>query len=233
MAETFGEAVKRLRAVRGRMGLRELARRATVDPGHLSRIESGHRPPTPAIAAAIDQALAAEGALVALAGLATNAHHDLCRDGWSRSDAEALAAALVEEAPNTDNALRLAHEWLITDPPQVYELRAGRRIGADTVERVEGRVQQLRLLDDHVGGMDTYALVTTELDATVTLLREAAYTEPVGQRLLGVVGQLCQVAGWVTSDAGRVAEAARFYLAPSFAHRFELTCIVDAWVVRC
>jgi hypothetical protein len=100
-----------------------------------------------------------------------------------------------------------------TEPPQVYELRAGRRIGADLVQRVAARVQQLRLLDDHVGGIDTYGLVTAGLDAAVTLLREAAYTEPIGRRLLGVVGELCQVAGWVASDAGRTAEATGFHLA--------------------
>src|SRR5262245_51345748 len=42
---------------------------------------------------------------------------------------------------------------------------------------------------------------------------KAAYTEPVGRRLLGVVGELCQLGGLVTSDAGRPAEAVRYYLA--------------------
>jgi transcriptional regulator with XRE-family HTH domain len=213
MAETFGEAVKRLRELRGHLTLRELARRANIDPGHLSRIEAGRRLPTPAIAAAIDHALAADGALVALTQAMTNRANGLSSNGWGRSETEALAAALVAETPTMDNALRLAHEWLVIEPPQVYELRAGRRIGVDVVEKVKARVQQLRLLDDHVGGMDTYDLVTAELDATVTLLREAAYTESVGRRLLGVVSELCQVAGWVTSDAGRTAEATRFYLA--------------------
>jgi hypothetical protein len=39
----------------------------------------------------------------------------------------------------------------------VYEIRAGRRIGAPTVERIEGRVHQLRLMDDHIGGEGTFA----------------------------------------------------------------------------
>jgi transcriptional regulator with XRE-family HTH domain len=207
--ETFGEAVHRLRVASG-MSLRELARRACVDPGHLSRIQAGRRPPTPGIAAVLDQVLAADGAL--LAGSASQAVGPLLCDGWGRADSDALAAGLTAETPTADNALRLAHEWLVVDPPQVYEMRAGRHIGAGTVEQIEQRVQQLRILDDHLGGIDTYELVTGELAATLDLLREAAYTEAVGGQLLVAVSELCQVAGWVTSDAGRPAEAARFYL---------------------
>src|SRR5881227_247344 len=98
MAETFGEAVRRLRDARDGTSLRKLAKLAAIDPGHLSRIENGKRPPSRQIAAALDQALGADGALVNLAG------------------------ALLTEQPSTANALRLAHEWLVTDPPQVYEM---------------------------------------------------------------------------------------------------------------
>jgi transcriptional regulator with XRE-family HTH domain len=213
MVESFGDAVRQLRAVRGRMSLRELARRAVVDPGHLSRIEAGRRPPTRQIAAALDQALAADGALVALAAAEPKPElRPLAVEAWCRADADTLAASLLCEAPTADNALRLAHEWLVAEPPQLYEMRAGRRTGAATVEQVEQRVHQLRLLDDHVGGLDTYQLVTGELDATLTLLRQAAYSEPVGRRLLVAIGELCQLAGWVTADAGRHREATRLYL---------------------
>jgi transcriptional regulator with XRE-family HTH domain len=64
LMDTFGDTVRRLR---GRMSLRELARRAFVDPGHLSRIEAGHRSPTADLAAALDTALNANGTLVSLA----------------------------------------------------------------------------------------------------------------------------------------------------------------------
>jgi transcriptional regulator with XRE-family HTH domain len=211
MVETFGEAVRRLRGVRGSMSLRELARRAHLDPGHLSRIESGTRTPTPAVAGALDKALAAEGALATRPADRVEAP-TLTRDGWRRDDAESLAAALVAETPEVGNAVRLAHEWLITEPPQLYEMRAGRRIGVVAVERIEQRVHQLRILDDHVGGLETYEMVTGELSATLALLREAAYTEQVSGRLLTTVSELCQLAGWVTADAGRGAEAQRLYL---------------------
>ena len=42
------------------------------------------------------------------------------------------------------------------------------------VERVERRVQQLRRLDDHVGGAETSSMVIAELAATAELLRAGA-----------------------------------------------------------
>jgi transcriptional regulator with XRE-family HTH domain len=62
VAETFGEAVQRWRTERG-LTLRQLAERAHVDPGHLSRIESDKRPRTDNIARACDIALDAGGQL--------------------------------------------------------------------------------------------------------------------------------------------------------------------------
>jgi len=212
MVESFGEAVRRLRADRDGMSMRKLAKLAAVDPGHLSRIEAGRRPPTRQIAAALDHALCAAGTLAALAAEVPARPPPLAVDRWSRTDADTLAAALAAKTPTADNALHLAHEWLVAEPPQTYELRAGRHVGVPIVEQIEQRIHQLRLLDDHVGGLDTYDMVTGELDATVTMLREAAYTEAVGRGLLGAIGELCQLAGWVTADAGRHSEAIRLYL---------------------
>jgi tetratricopeptide (TPR) repeat protein len=192
--------------------MREVSRRAHIDPGHLSRIVAGKRPPSLMIAAALDDALATDGALTAL--VCEQGAEPWHLDGglWRPKDSERLAAAIATETPTADNAVQLAHQWLISEPPQVYEVRSGRRIGVGTVEQVEQRVQQLRLLDDYVGGTETYTLVTGELAATAALLREAAYTEDVGRRLLVAIGELCQLGGWTSSDAGRHAEAERLYL---------------------
>jgi transcriptional regulator with XRE-family HTH domain len=206
----FGEAMRARREAAG-LSLRALAREAHVDPGHLSRIEAGARPATSAIAEVIDAALGAAGALIALAGRRAVPYQRIDNDSWHRDDAEALAAALIAHAPTPGNALRLAHEWLVAEPPQVYEVRAGRRIGTSTVEHVEQRVHQLRLLDDHVGGEETFTLATSEVTATADLLRLASYTEDVGRRLLTALGELCQVAGWVASDAGLHGDAERLY----------------------
>lgn len=205
--ETFGQAVRRLS---GEMPLRELARRSHINAGHLSRILSGKRPPTMTTAMALDQALGTDGQLALLLG----GDGEWVMDGglWRPADSERLAAELVAAKPTADTAATLAHQWLLADPPQVAEARTGRRIGAGMVRTVQKRVRQLRLLDDHVGGHDTYAMVTAELAATLALLQQRSYTEETGRLLLIAVGELCQLAGWTSSDAGRYAEAERIYL---------------------
>jgi len=110
------------------------------------------------------------------------------------------------------NAIRVAHEWLVTEPPQVIERRSGRRIGAALVKRVGERVAELRRLDDHLAGGDTHSLVARELATTLRLVDEASYSERTGRGLLAVAGELAQLAGWVCSDGGMNAEATRHYL---------------------
>jgi hypothetical protein len=134
----------------------------------------------------------------------------LAAKGWGRQENEALAGHLIAEPATADNALRLAHEWLVTEPPQVYELRAGRRIGVSMVRQIEQRVHQLRLIDDHAGGLDTYDRMTDELHVTLGLLRNAGAPKPpaTGHRLLAALGELCQIVGWTVSDAGHHDQAA-------------------------
>lgn len=110
------------------------------------------------------------------------------------------------------DAIRVAHEWLVTEQPQVIERRSGRRIGAALVKRLGERVAELRQLDDHLAGGDTHSLVARELETTLRLVDEASYSEETGRGLLAVAGELAQLAGWVCSDAGMNAEATGYYL---------------------
>ncbi len=112
-----------------------------------------------------------------------------------------------------DAALRVAHAWLVTEPPQITELAGGRHVGSGLARRVEARIRHLRHLDDYIGGCDSFAIVTREVAATAALLREGCYREPIATGLLGSLAELCQLAGWVLDDAGRHAAATRYYLA--------------------
>ena len=216
--ENFGQALKRLRSARG-LSLRDLGALVGYSRKTIWNFEKGDRRPYPDVVQALDNAVSADGYLVhvaaseAAAAGAVDAYMPLAHGVWRRADAEALAHSLIAEDPKPDNALRLAHEWLVTEAPQVYELKAGRHISTDLVDQIEQRVHQIRLIDDHVGGLDTYAMARAELEATAALVRDAAYSEDVGRRLLSVISELCQIAGWITSDAGRHGEAQRLYLA--------------------
>lgn len=66
MAEpTFGELLRRLRQQRG-LSLAQLAKLTNYDPGYLSRVETGRRPPTATLARACETALATSGLLIQL-----------------------------------------------------------------------------------------------------------------------------------------------------------------------
>jgi hypothetical protein len=85
-------------------------------------------------------------------------------------------------------------------------------VGAILVDRLEARVIELRHLDDIIGGGDLFPVASKELAEVQGVVQSASYTDGIGRRLLTVVGELAQLAGWVASDAGRYAEAQRIYL---------------------
>ena len=108
-----------------------------------------------------------------------------------------LEIAISDDAVVVTPALatRLAHEWLVTEPPQTVETRAGRQIGEGLTRTVERRVEQLRHMDDFIGGDDLYELVGNEVRSTISILNEAGYSESIGKRFLTATGELCQLAG--------------------------------------
>jgi len=63
---SFGDEVRRLREQRG-LSLKKFAKLANYDPGYLSKIENGLKPPTTAVAAQCDEVLGTDGELVRLA----------------------------------------------------------------------------------------------------------------------------------------------------------------------
>lgn len=213
MTSTFGDEARWLMADQG-VSLRELSRRTFYDKAHLSRVLNGHKPASAELARRLDEELDATGTLVALAitmsGLSPVELHSR---QWGARDAAELSAMLAAATVDGASAVRLAHQWLIIDSPHVVDVAGGRRVGDSTAEKLEQRVIQLRRLDDHLGGGDLTPLVEGELTATTRLLNEASYAEDVGRRLLSVVGELAQLAGWTLSDAGRHHAAARAYLA--------------------
>lgn len=134
-----------------------------------------------------------------------------------KRDAHAVVAAYeqvlgVPLTPAPTDPLRLAHEWLVTASPMVVQTRSGRQVGESLATAMENRVIELRHLDDVVSSNDLHPVVAKELGEAEALVRSARFTEAIGRRLLVAVGELAQLAGWITSDAGKFAEAQRHYL---------------------
>jgi hypothetical protein len=189
-AGKFALALRQLRTSAD-LSLRELGKRALYDYTRLSRAERGEILPPEQQVQALDDVLHAGGLLVAL------------RRAAPQGPASASATA---------SALRIAHEWLITEPPQLAGQRAGRRIGAAQAAQIQERVIQLRHLDDHLSGRDLAPLVLREFDVTATTIRQGSYRETTGQLLLSSLAELAQITGWVLADAGLHGQAQDRYL---------------------
>ncbi len=237
VGESIGYQLRRLRRLRG-LTQEELADRANVSRDLVAKLEQGRRQ-TARLSSLVSFARALDVELSALveratpvldtedgktAGTAIDGDGDVPQlsfalGGCAPRDAVSVVERLVDEdAPVSLAAIaQLVHEWLVVDPPQLAEPRAGRRIGTGLVDRVERRVEQLRYIDDFVGGRDLLDLVARELQATIGLLTSAGYGDELGRRLLIAVGELCQLAGWVASDAGLYRAAQRYYLASMHA----------------
>jgi transcriptional regulator with XRE-family HTH domain len=80
------------------------------------------------------------------------------------------------------------------------------RDGAATVDDLSARVHALRLADDVLAGGDLIGPAFREMDTAVR-----AYRSSSDDRLLPVIGEFAQIAGWVASDAGQHERAAETY----------------------
>lgn len=131
---------------------------------------------------------------------------------WKKETSELLSRLLTgsQTIPN-QYVDRIVHQWLVTPAPQTIEIQAGRRIGKNLVSKVQRRVIQIRHMDDFVGGRDLLMLVNREVCLTGNLLHNAAYSDSIGKLLFKAIAELCQLAGWIASDAGDNANACRYY----------------------
>lgn len=131
---------------------------------------------------------------------------------WTRDDSHILSATFDQALTDAtvDDIERLAHVWLIAEPPQTIELAHGRRVSDTLIEAVEHRVVQIRRADDFITGSASHGLVRAELRATTELLAEAELTDAQTRRLLTAVGELAQLGAWIAADAGLLDEAGRY-----------------------
>lgn len=190
-----------------------LAAALDMTPSRVGEIVRGQRRVTSIdVVERISDRLAIPGAML---GLAPRPWEVGRGQGATDGGLEELGAFFGVDEPDltADAALRIAHSWLVVEPPQSAELRAGRHVGYELVSRIETRVRHLRRMDDVIGGLDSHAIMTREVEVTAHLVREAAYTEAVHAALLRAIAELCQVTGWVLDDAGRHERAIRYFLA--------------------
>ncbi|MGH3620447.1 MAG: hypothetical protein ACRDQ5_01470, partial [Sciscionella sp.] len=142
---------------------------------------------------------------------------------WDAAGLAQLASVLDTDEPAFDGVLRgprlttLAHEWLLAEPAAVDRAGDGGPIGTALLDRLDALVQELRLVDDHLGGGQVLGLVEPEVRFAIRLMRRGSLTHGTRTRLHRLIGELTQLAGWAAYDDGKHALAQRYYQAALYA----------------
>ncbi|BCL21329.1 helix-turn-helix domain-containing protein [Streptomyces tuirus] len=93
----------------------------------------------------------------------------------------------------------------LTKPP------APRHLSNSDVEQLRHRTARLRRLDEILGGGDTYRVYLGEYQATKALLRTSTFTPESRRRMVALLAEQAQQAGWAAFDGGQQKQAESLY----------------------
>lgn len=176
--EGFGAAVRRRRMELG-LSLAALAIKVNYSRGHLSKIETGSRSPSPQLAALIDTKLKADGALARLIG-PTEAIRDDC----------------YCDLPMTEHDPALLGD--IDLPP---ELTAATAVNTEAIAKTfENHLVQVRSLGQHLSPSAVFPLLEGSLRSLRALL--ANTPAPDRSRLLVTASHYAEYTGWMAQESG-------------------------------
>ena len=217
MREDFGRELRKRRQ-QAKLTVREVAAAANCSPGTVTKIEKGHRQASADMARVLDTALAAGGALQALAEPAPAPRQDHPATPATASANLILpwtvagglqAVSVVYQADQVDRRKFItlvgpalttpAHEWLIAAAAGDATSTAGHPLPDAIVDHLDTITAGLRRVDDHLGGQ-TLDLVRQHLGAVVRLLKHRHYTDQVGRRLHAAAGELARLAGFSSAE---------------------------------
>lgn len=180
---SFAEALSALMDEQGISG-NALARKVYCNRSLISRYRSGKQQPSARLAQLCDEALGAEGELVALSEKRPSRRAVLTGG--------LLAGGVLAIAPDTLE--RLA--WAQRHPPQ---------IDAAVVESLADVLAAQRRADDALGSAAVLRPILTQLTAIEDLVKQAR--GPVRPALVDVAQQWAQFTGWLCRDIGDTAGA--------------------------
>lgn len=128
---------------------------------------------------------------------------DAVTDGFTPTNARLLAGPEL---------LTAVQPWLhLPDSELPNPARPG-RLGMSDVRRIRDTTDAFRRLDNtHGGGLSRRAVVGQLHDVTA-LAQQSRASDAVGRELFVAVADLASVAGWMTHDTGRHAEAQHYLL---------------------
>lgn len=232
----FGRKLKELREARG-ISLRRLGLKIHCSHGYLWDLESGTKRPSLSVAALLDVALGAGGALSAMVR-EVSADTEL-RSVVAETGAD-VAPSGLEFAPDWRHGIDVAVDlwrgdmqrrdllrrvgfsaaaflppamrWLMSSLDERPVGAGERLIGAPDVETVRRMTATYRTLDNQFGGGHIRESVVRFLNGDVTDLVSGRYDAATGRLLLSAVAEAAQLAGWASYDAGMHGLAQRYLI---------------------
>lgn len=95
--------------------------------------------------------------------------------------------------------------------PTLHRPASPLHVTSGYVDQLRQRTARLRCLDEILGGGDTYRVYLGEYQSTKALLRDATFTPESRRRLVSLLAEQAQQAGWAAFDGGRPADAESLY----------------------
>jgi transcriptional regulator with XRE-family HTH domain len=230
--DRFGYELRERRKAH-RLSLARLSGRVFTSATLIQKIEIGERRPSRKFAQDCDRALGAGGDLIAIwkafdseiskPRLPSSSFPELrAPEPWTIAGTLASARD-VSEAITVDRRSFLfatsaavtapAHDWLIARPIIDASSNTGRAVRPELVDDLDDMSGKLRQMDDQMGGAPLINLVSAQASYVADLLRDCRYTDSIGRRLHGTLGELLRLGGWVSFDGGQHGRAHQFYCA--------------------
>ncbi|MER6917034.1 transcriptional regulator [Streptomyces sp. NPDC000594] len=112
----------------------------------------------------------------------------------------------------TSSTLAAAVAQWSTAEPALATTGRNRRVGHQSADLFETRLDALRRLDDELGAHHVHDAALVELRLITGLLKNASYTGETGCRLLSAAAEAARIAGWCAYDTGHHRAAERHFL---------------------
>jgi tetratricopeptide (TPR) repeat protein len=151
------------------------------------------------------------------------ADHAVLHSPWTPAGTVVSTAAAAQGGSMDRRGFLIASGGLLTsigtdwsgalDAVATTSTSTGRRpLTATMLDRLEQRLDDLRRLDDSLGGGELRQLATAEFGLLSRLADEAVYDEATGRRLFSALAESARICGWLHFDAGRHAAAQSYYI---------------------
>ncbi|MER5258420.1 helix-turn-helix transcriptional regulator [Streptomyces sp. NPDC002855] len=193
----FGSELRRNRIAAG-LTLTELAAAVHYSKGHISKVETGCKRPTPELARLCDVALRAHGTLASLVPAHPLPHEDASAEGGAES--AVLPSRRRVMATGAASLLGVAENSGLSEPPEA--------LGSNLLEISHALFDQYRRL----GQMSPASSVLPTLaEQTRSLCSLATRTGPrTARKLRGLASRYAEYAGWMAEESGDDEAALRW-----------------------